>query len=200
VGVGDRVRLGSDLAFLHECWAPAAAPRVPVPGALRVGVVPRGWKGEAGAAVVSALIDAARALPSDLAVRWFLFDAHDDAAVRARLGDDDVRVWDPREGLARYAAALADVDVLVTARAHGAICGAILGVPSLIAPIEPKLDTIHAMLPGASRMLPASVDGAALADAARAAARTPAGDIAADVARNRAAIATHVDALTRSGA
>jgi polysaccharide pyruvyl transferase WcaK-like protein len=198
VGVGDRVRLGSDLAFLHDCWAPAELRSRARSGSFRIGVVPRGWKGAEGAAVVDALVDSARSLPADLDVRWFLFDAHDDAAVRARLGDADVRVWNPAGGLDAYSAALADVDVLVTARAHGAICGAILGVPSLIAPIEPKLSTIHAMLPAASRMLPASFDGPALAEAARAQAEVTAVDVAADVARNRAAISTHVDALTRA--
>ncbi len=42
----------------------------------------------------------------------------------------------------------------MSSRAHGVICGAVLGIPSVLIEIEPKLRTIHEMLPQSTVLHP----------------------------------------------
>jgi polysaccharide pyruvyl transferase WcaK-like protein len=88
-----------------------------------------------------------------------VFDRGADPQVLALCNGYRAHVWSPQSTtLDEYCFRLAELDVVVTSRAHGAICAAVLGVPSLILDIEPKLRTIHDLLPRATRLVPSSAE------------------------------------------
>jgi polysaccharide pyruvyl transferase WcaK-like protein/glycosyltransferase involved in cell wall biosynthesis len=138
---------GSDLAFLSEYWLPASIP--PRADALRprLGVVLRDWSGTDSQALRASIARFAEKYD----VTGFIFDEHSDPELGRILSPYTTHVWRPHHmHMDDFARHLAAQDVLLTSRAHGAICGACLGVPSVIVNIEPKLEQIHAMLPNAS--------------------------------------------------
>ena len=74
----------------------------------------------------------------------FLFDKRTDKKVLQLAKDYNICLWNPvKMSFKEFCFQLETQDVLVTSRAHGAICGAVLGVPSVIIELEPKLKTIH---------------------------------------------------------
>lgn len=142
---------GSDLAFLAEYWMPSLTTRAPT-AKPRLGVVLRDWNAADEASYGVALA----ALAVHYTITGFIFDARADPRMQALLRPYHVQIWRPQQmDMAEFAAALAAQEVLLTSRFHGAICGACLGVPSVILDIEPKLAQVHAMLPHASRLVSA---------------------------------------------
>ncbi len=189
-------RLGSDLAFLGEHWA-GAVPRKAGRGQRpKVGVVLRDWPtGGPSTDLAFPMLPHIDQLSSRYEITLFAFDEKTDPWVIAAAAGRQIRIWRPNETtVAEYAGHIAAQDVVVTSRAHGAICGAVLGVPSVILAIEPKLDTVHAMLPDASRRLaPGPRPIEAWTDALDQALAIPADVVASDVARNRALTAAMVE-------
>lgn len=177
---------GSDLAFLTQHWLPAVPLSAEHPRP-RLGIVLRDYPESLGGASRAALADAIATLAKDYTITGFLFDAHADPNTQALLAAFPMHIWQPeRTRIAEFTQALGAQDVLLTSRAHGAICGACLGVPSVIVNIAPKLGQIHAMLPNASRLVP-SRDTQDWAEAVAEAHRIPRATIAADVQQNRTA-------------
>jgi polysaccharide pyruvyl transferase WcaK-like protein len=152
LGLSLRTIVGSDIAFIRELWAPRPlrAEREAGDGRQRLGLVLRDWPPDA-----SAYLARVRELLPELArrfrVSFFLMDEGTDHASRELAQGFETHVWRPQAtSVEAFSAALSAQDVLFTSRAHGAICGAVLGVPSLLVPLEPKLATVHAMLPGST--------------------------------------------------
>jgi polysaccharide pyruvyl transferase WcaK-like protein len=66
----------------------------------------------------------------------------------------DIHIWNPHHiSIDQFMAALADCQLIVSSRAHGAIIAACLGIPSLCVGIEPKLNEVANMLPQSSTIL-----------------------------------------------
>ena len=89
-------------------------------------------------------------------VKFFLFDKNADSPLYQKISAEfDVNVWDPLKiSFQDYIKELALSSLIITSRAHGAIVGAGLNISSIIIGIEPKLETIHKMLPTSSRYIP----------------------------------------------
>lgn len=138
--------LGSDLAFLTEHWMP---PRTPKPISLRprLGIILRDWR----MATPEVLGELFKKLAQDYDLTGFIFEENHDPKMRALLSPYTTHIWQPQKmSIADFSTLLNAQDVLLTSRAHGAICGACLGIPSVIVNIEPKLEQVHAMLPHVS--------------------------------------------------
>jgi polysaccharide pyruvyl transferase WcaK-like protein len=155
LGLGARARQFTDLAFGVDRWLRAAPPAAPSP---LLGIVL--CDGKAGNADV--LAAAAGGRLAGVPARFvFLDPIHDRALIRrVEREGHDVLVWDPwSSSLERFAAELARCTLLVSNRAHGAIAGACVGVPSVCIAADAKLRSVHGMLPGGSRLLePAEID------------------------------------------
>jgi polysaccharide pyruvyl transferase WcaK-like protein len=135
---------GSDLAFFTEHWVPPL-PAPTVSEKPRLGIALRDWSGHS---ISPALLET---LSMHYAITGFIFDEHADPITQQLLADYPIHVWQPEQmRVGDFAAALATQDVILTSRAHGAICSACVGVPTVIVDIEPKLKQVHAMLPNAS--------------------------------------------------
>ncbi|MGB3590692.1 MAG: polysaccharide pyruvyl transferase family protein [Nonlabens sp.] len=90
-------------------------------------------------------------------VRFYLFGADGDASIFNRLKHLKFQVinYDPAHAR-QFIASFSQSSVIVTQRAHGAIVGNVLGIPSICVEIETKLRNIHQMMPNSTRLV--SVD------------------------------------------
>lgn len=181
---------GSDLAFLTEYWLPEALPaRIPS-SRPRLGVALRDWP-EMSREMLEQTI---AALAVEYDVSGFILDARHDPLMTELLAPYPTHIWQPTQMcIADFTAQMAKMDVLLTSRAHAAICGACVGVPSVIVAIEPKMAQVHAMLPNATRLVAMHEPQQWAQALAQMAALSPT-MIEADVERNRsssrAALAT----------
>jgi polysaccharide pyruvyl transferase WcaK-like protein len=172
---------GSDLAFLSEHWSkPVTKTAGTKP---RLGIALRDWPDTNTAALQTALQELAK----EYEITGFIFDEFADSETTHLLALYTTHIWQPGTmNIVDFAATLAAQDVLLTSRAHGAICGAALGVASVIVNIEPKMEQIHAMLPN-STVLSYPREAPLWPDAIKHARAITADTIAKDVGRNRAA-------------
>ncbi len=190
VAVTPPVILGSDLAFLWDYWCPPSlvlAPRIDRPGRPRVGVVLRDWPAGSGAAFAQGFLPLLDHLSGGYELTLISLDPYTDAGTLAALSQYQQVKWQPEQiSMLEFAEKLSSQDVLLTSRAHGAICGACLGRASVIVGIEPKLEAVHAMLPGATRLVCLPYDPLGVAALIEEALAITTDSIAADVHRNRA--------------
>lgn len=181
---------GSDLAFLTKHWMPEPSPPADPPAAPgakpRLGVILRDWPDTLGGMRSSKLAPVLAHLAERYALTGFVFEAEGDPETIAAFAPYPCHVWQPETmTMAAFCELLRGQDVLLTSRAHGAICGACLGVPSAILTIEPKLRQVRAMLPESTVATPPHrpEEWPAAIEAARA---LPADAIGEDVTRNTA--------------
>jgi len=164
LSVGPSAILGSDLAFLSDCWCPTELilrPRATVHRRPRVGVILRDWPAGSGADFAGLFRPVISALSAQYDLTIISFDPATDRGTLQALKDWPQQQWQAGStNLQSFLKALSDYDVLLTSRAHGAICGACVGRPSVILEIEPKLAAINAMLPQATRIASPRSDAA----------------------------------------
>ena len=150
--LADRAAQFTDIVFLRRFWRPATPAPAVVPG--RVGVVVRDWKHAPNRnSYLRALPQVFAALGAQgLDARLIAFDERADRGVLRELASLGAPlVWDPRAmRFDDFCAELAAHEVIVSVRAHGAIVGACLGVPTVCVAIEPKLHAVAAMLEGSA--------------------------------------------------
>ena len=191
LGVSPHTVLGSDLAFLHEHWCPPVLVLQPNPARSdfkpRLGVVLRDWPTDSALSYAEHFIPVVQRLSLKFDIHVISLDPATDADVLSTLSHLPVIAWRPDVmTLHDFTGSLASMDVFLTSRAHGAICGAILGRPSVILEIEPKLRAVHEMLPQSSCLLSAQPDAAQVESAVEQVLAFPLESIAADIARNAA--------------
>lgn len=152
LGIKKNVKLGTDLAFLYDFWVPQNLDSKHLKSEKKkVGVILRDWYDNAYLYHLKNVMDSLKEV-YELSV--FVFDKRTDLETMNIFKDYPMYIWEPIEmTIAQYSQKLAEHDVLITSRAHGAMCGAILGVPSIIIEIEPKLKTIHSLLSDSSQLL-----------------------------------------------
>lgn len=189
LSVGPIPTVGSDLAFLSKDWCPPdlELKRSSKTGARpKLGVILRDWPVGSG----SHFGDGFRSVMASLSEKYDLtlisFDTTTDAGTLRAFQDFPHQVWEPElTDFATFSLMLSDHDVLLTSRAHGAICGACLGRPSVILEIEPKLSAVHAMLPNSTRLARPGSDASLIASRIEEALSISVDSIAEDVIRNR---------------
>lgn len=189
IGATSPVVLGSDLAFLWDRWCPPSLALQPVRklgSKPRVGVILRDWPSQDGSSFAEVIKPSLEAIRRQFDLHLFSLDASTDAATLSDLEEFPQTVWRPGSmTITEFANALASQDVFLTSRAHGAICGACLGRPSVILEIEPKLAAVHAMLPNCSSLVPPHPGANVLEQHIDEALAVPMDRIAADVAHSR---------------
>ncbi len=172
--------LGSDLAFLTEYWLDNVVTKTKS-SRPRLGIVLRDWPQTDW----NTLAEMLGQLSIDYEITGFVFDQHTDPKLQVLLAPYANHVWRPETmHILEFAQLLSDQDVLLTSRAHGAICGACLGVPSVIVNIEKKLEQVHNMLPNSS-ILVGSNDVANWPAAIKKSLAIPRDIVQVDVAKNR---------------
>lgn len=198
LGVAPPLVRGSDLAFLWEHWCPPSLALAPLPirpVRPRVGVILRDWP-VGGTAFVHRMAPVLERLSIRFELTLISLDPATDAGMLTALRSLPQVIWSPdRMDIPAFLENLAAQDVLLTARAHGAICGACVGRPSVILEIEPKLRAVHAMLPGTTRLVPPPYDPETVVARLEEALAIPSECIAIDVLRNREESERALDAV-----
>ena len=141
---------GSDLAFLTEYWIEEPILQRINSSRARLGIILRDWPGMD----LEKYNEIIKKLAREYDITGFIFDQHTDPQCQALLAPYKTYIWRPEVmRIADFTRILGQQNVLLTSRAHGAICGACLGIPSVIVNIEPKLEQVHAMLSGSSMIV-----------------------------------------------
>jgi polysaccharide pyruvyl transferase WcaK-like protein len=153
LGIKKNIKLGSDLAFLDNFWVPSNIKiNSSTKGKKRIGLVLRDW--DNGNNYLNTINSMFKSLSEIYELSIFVFDKRTDHEVIKISKNLTTYIWDPMTiKFDDYCKKLANQDILITSRAHGAMCGAILGVPSILLEIEPKLKTIHELLPNTTALL-----------------------------------------------
>lgn len=148
VGVSCPIGVHADLAFSPSLWEGKLTARQRA-----IGVVLRDWPFDSHQHVV--LIKQILHEFPEYEFRFFSFDpSHDQFFIGTFGGSYTMHKWDAGvTDLRAYSNKLAECQLLITSRAHGAIIGACLGVPSVCLAIEPKLERVAEMLSESSMVL-----------------------------------------------
>lgn len=146
------VKVSTDLAFLNEYWNRISVSKVQKQK--RIGIVLRDWKFDNDFSF-EVFHQAINSLDKERGIELFSFDKKaDEEFIRFFTGKFPIHVWDPEIfQLDDYLKKIAECQLIVTARAHGAILAAGLGVPSLCLAIEPKLEQVAEMLKHSSVLI-----------------------------------------------
>lgn len=147
--------VGSDLAFLTNYWVPEQVthPTRSLGKKPRLGVALRDSVASIKSTDRQVLEKTLASLAHDYDITGFVFDETADPGMIELLKPYPTHIWRPENmRIEEFVQALAGQDVLLASRAHAAICGACVGVASVILDYEPKLTQVHHMLPNASVM------------------------------------------------
>ena len=145
----------TDLVFNTNLWSSYVTEKKTslVRTPQKVGVVVRKWMYyDINYATIISKITANYGIEN--VVLYFLQDS--DTAVLPDVKQYNCRIY--KQGnevnIIKFTNALLEVDLLYTMRAHGAIVGACLNIPTVILPIENKLRNVHQMIPEISYLNP----------------------------------------------
>lgn len=145
----------TDLVFNTDLWSSYVAEKKTevVKTPQKVGLVVRKWMYyDIDYAAIISKITANYGIEN--VVLYFLQDS--DTAVVPDVKHYNCRIYQQgnEENITKFTNALLEVDLLFTMRAHGAIVGACLNIPTVILPIENKLKNVHQMIPEISYLNP----------------------------------------------
>ena len=153
MSITENIKLGSDLAFLNNFWLPKNIYNNTQTQEIKnIGIILRDWSKDKD--YLKKIKHILKPLSKKYELTLFIFDKTEDLETIDMFSDYATLIWDSMSiKFDDYCQRLASQDILITSRAHGAICGAVLGVPSIIIEIEPKLQTIHSLLPTSTVLL-----------------------------------------------
>ena len=144
----------TDIAFLTKYWLPSELQEKKQTRLSRVGFILLDWHQDSEVYFRNAKSATEQLIEKGYKVSFFSFQKSYDKRYRAYF-DNQVIAWDPHKySLKQFLSLLQNQDVIVSARAHGAIVGACLGVPSVCLGITLKLEEVSKMLHRSSILLP----------------------------------------------
>lgn len=185
-----KVVRGSDLAFLTDHWL-NEIPKKPSSVRPRLGVVLSDRANNNTPRIAETIAELAK----EYEITGFVLEEQQDPMTIALLSSYTTHIWRPYStSIQSFMQHLAEQDVLLTSRAHGAICGACVGVPSVMVNIEPKLEQVHMMLSNASILLPIN-DTSVWQEAVKRAQKIKPDMITKDVEINRSASAEALEEI-----
>lgn len=152
----------TDLAFLSEYWKPPCVNKERV-GVCTVGVVIMGVteNQQKFSKQMKSFGDLVNA--KGLQVTYFCFDENHDQSLIDSLSGHEVAVWRPNTlTTSSYLHKINECDVIVSARAHGAILGAILGAIPICLASSVKLEEVAKMFPRSGFIFGMDVSGVQL--------------------------------------
>lgn len=175
-----KLLLGSDLAFLTDYWLGTIPEKLPSTRQ-NLGIILRDRADNNMPMLQNIIAD----LAQEYDITGFILEQHQDPKMITLLAPYATHIWQPQsQSIDDFMKHLAQQDVLLASRAHGAICGACVGVPSVIVDIEPKLTQVHDMLSDSSILVPAQ-DTSSWQKALQDAQAIPKETILADVQKSR---------------
>ncbi len=154
VGFSNQYYRTTDIAFLTKYWLPDELKNKQQTQPSRVGFILLDWHQDSEVYFQNVKYATEQLSKMGYEVSFFSFQKSYDRQYRAYF-DTQVIAWDPHKyGLKQFLSLLQNQDIIVSARAHGAILGACLGVPSVCLGITLKLEEVSKMLRRSSILLP----------------------------------------------
>jgi polysaccharide pyruvyl transferase WcaK-like protein len=153
----DNVEQNADLCFARTLWDSTEI-QEPRSGKMRrVGIIVRSWPHTSkGWSYFKKLQVAAQRLKQeDLDVCYISFARKADVEMISELTSqgENILQWNPEAySITSFIDELLKYDLFISARAHGVIMGAALGIPSIAIEVEPKLRLISAPLAGGTEI------------------------------------------------
>lgn len=145
--------LATDIAFLYDYWRDEEF--IKNDSTRQIGFILRDWEYESNAYLETFALVANQLKHEGYHIHFFSFDQAADQYCKKRFSNEfPFHEWSPSTGrLNSYLQNLANCNLVVTSRAHGAILSACLGVPSVCIGIEPKLEKIARMLKNSASLI-----------------------------------------------
>lgn len=145
------VKLHSDLCYVKDLWTSTTVIYRDLQAPKRIGIIIRDWPyNKKGMSYFSSLEKAVHELRlAGYETSYISFAPLNDDKLIAHLNrkGEKILIWVPdKTTLSEFVATLSSFDIFVSARAHGLIIGAVLGIPSIAIEIEPKLRVISQQL------------------------------------------------------
>jgi polysaccharide pyruvyl transferase WcaK-like protein len=138
----DSAVLRADLCFCPELWGRTKKRTIDCRKLRNIGVIVRQWRHtKEGASCKHPLMEAVSQLRKDgCKVKYIFFQEEPSWDAELSGMEEDVLAYSPHESsVNEFVESLEQFDLIITARAHGAIFAATLGIPSICIEIEPKL-------------------------------------------------------------
>jgi polysaccharide pyruvyl transferase WcaK-like protein len=141
------IKVATDIAFLEDFWNPKFIRSKKNGAGKSIGFILRDWPLD-GHYHLKVLYDVAIKLKSlGYQLTIFSLDRFEDKYYTEFFSKFRFISWDPfKKELNDFITNLAEVDLVVSSRAHGCILSACLGIPSVCIGIEPKLQSVAEML------------------------------------------------------
>lgn len=144
----------ADLAFLHTRWVPEAL-RPPESASKKVAIILLDFEKDAEMIMEEIKAAEKRAALAGYEITYFSIDDVKDTLFRSNFQNHSLISWEPSKmKLTDFLAKLAQHEVVITARAHGAILGACLGIVPVIIPHSQKLVQVAKMFPTSATTYP----------------------------------------------
>jgi polysaccharide pyruvyl transferase WcaK-like protein len=146
---GDRIELSSDMAFLDHFWKLTFEKQI---RSRSIGFVLMDWSGDTGY-FFKQIADVSKILKARGYDVWFfsLDKNHDKRYPSYFEGEPNFITWDPYTfSLEDFLHIFASMQLVISARAHGAILSSAWGIPSICLKISQKLGTVAHMLKNSS--------------------------------------------------
>ncbi len=144
----------TDIAFLTKYWLSGELQKRKQTEPSKVGVILLDWHQDGEVYFRNLKYATEQLSKQGYRVSFFSFQKSYDRHYQTYF-DNQVVAWDPHKcSLKQFLSLLQNQDIIVSARAHGAIVGACLGVPSVCLGITLKLEEVSKMLRRSSILLP----------------------------------------------
>jgi len=141
--INQNYTLTTDTVFLTQYWKNLNIPTNSSEKLKKIGIVYNGTKPIADKINQLAL----KLTESGYIISFFSFNPLNDNLPQSGLNNNNVNAWNPsKESITSYLSKMSEMDILVTARAHGAIIGACLEIPSICINMSVKLKEVSKMM------------------------------------------------------
>lgn len=141
----------ADLAFLHTHWVPNGV-RYPERASKKIAIILLDFEKDAERTMEEIQTIERRVISAGYEITYFSLDDVKDKLYRSKFHDRPFVSWQPSEMKPDdFFEKLAQNQVVITARAHGAILGACLGVIPIIIPHSQKLVQVSRMFPASAK-------------------------------------------------
>ena len=152
-GFSNRYYRTTDIAFLTKYWLPDGLRHKKQTQPSKIGVILLDWHQDSEVYFQNVKFATDKLGEQGYEVSFFSFQKNYDQQYRAFFNNQVVG-WDPHKySLKHFLSLLQTQDVIISARAHGAIMGACLGVPCICLGITLKLEEVSKMLRRSSILL-----------------------------------------------
>jgi len=147
-----QTRLRADICYADEYWKSSAVQKAYRNNAPRIGIVARDWNHtDEGSRYLPALIEAGKELTRrGYEVRYLIFSKLRELQTMALLdaAKDNYAVWEPKElsDIDEFLGQMAACDLIISARYHGIVAAATLGIPTIAIELEQKLSLVSRLL------------------------------------------------------